>query len=683
MSEHELWNELGNLHYLSGSYEQAIHAYTKSIQHNTTYGKPYSNLALIYAKQAKYEIAIDLYKRSLELLKNDIEKAATWKRLGNVYCHLKEYEEAVNAFHCADDLRAAASRYDGRTDQMVYVTSELETPHLELVETQREYQNHSVDYMRDVEPEFDETIPDWVPVEAEMLVNEVDHAQKINAAWRVGSSFGFTPPPIAADEKQSTFVESEYEHTPPVPDNFGIDEEAQPAVAAAAPDDVVEPVTTEESPVDELIQPLGEDEVVEVALLVENHEIVSDDLPDSTVDAIISPEDEAVDTDLVASESISQTYDVADAPSEEMETTEAFVTPIDEALENDPVSQEPITQVEDVVDAPFPDTEVETLEVDLGSVDVALENEPEIESIDQIEDIVETSDEMEAPELETDHSSGEDVPENDFSLFEPIAQAEDIADETSDKTEAPELETSHLSGEDVPENDFSPFEPIAQAKDESIQDDQDFDPDSNTLLVEEVCAENEDALDALIVKREIDKEEEHLTKQIEINPRSATTWEALGTLYKTAGRYEEAVQAFKQAITIAPKTVSYYHNLGLVYAAQGNNEEAFKTFQEVLELDPNHSLTHASLGGYYKKIGLDELAKKHIGKAMKHIYESENEYNRACMDAICGNVDNAIKLLRVALENRQTYVDWVLNDPDLDSLRGDDRFRSLISDFSI
>jgi hypothetical protein len=81
-------------------------------------------------------------------------------------------------------------------------------------------------------------------------------------------------------------------------------------------------------------------------------------------------------------------------------------------------------------------------------------------------------------------------------------------------------------------------------------------------------------------------------------------------------------------------------------------------------------------------MGLDELAKKHIGKAMKHIYESENEYNRACLDAICGNADQAIELLRAALENKQTYVDWVLNDPDLDTLRDDERYKQLIADFS-
>ena len=67
---------------------------------------------------------------------------------------------------------------------------------------------------------------------------------------------------------------------------------------------------------------------------------------------------------------------------------------------------------------------------------------------------------------------------------------------------------------------------------------------------------------------------------------------------------------------------------------------------------------------------------------MKRIYKSENEYNRACLDAICGNADRAITLLRTALENKQTYVDWVLHDPDLESLRDDERFKQLVADFS-
>ena len=127
---------------------------------------------------------------------------------------------------------------------------------------------------------------------------------------------------------------------------------------------------------------------------------------------------------------------------------------------------------------------------------------------------------------------------------------------------------------------------------------------------------------------------------------------------------------------------SYLHHLGLAFAGAGRDEDAIASFQRVIELDPDHYLAHASLGGYYRKLGLEELAQKHIGKAMRNIYDSENEYNRACLDAICGNVDQAIDLLRIALEKKQTYVEWIIHDPDLDFIRDDLRFKQLISNYT-
>jgi tetratricopeptide (TPR) repeat protein len=105
------------------------------------------------------------------------------------------------------------------------------------------------------------------------------------------------------------------------------------------------------------------------------------------------------------------------------------------------------------------------------------------------------------------------------------------------------------------------------------------------------------------------------------------------------------------------------------------------SFQKVLELAPDHSLAHATLGGYYRKMGLDELAQKHLGKAMRNIYDSESEYNRACFEAIRGNVDQALELLRIALASKQTYAEWVLHDPDLDFIRDDPRFRKLVAEY--
>ena len=104
MSEHELWNELGNLYFMSGAYNQAVYAYNRSIQLDSHFGRPYSNLALAYVQQGKYQEAIELYRSSIELLADNKEKAISWSRLGSVYRHLKDYTKAVVAYQQADEL---------------------------------------------------------------------------------------------------------------------------------------------------------------------------------------------------------------------------------------------------------------------------------------------------------------------------------------------------------------------------------------------------------------------------------------------------------------------------------------------------------------------------------------------------------------------------------------------------
>jgi hypothetical protein len=182
--------------------------------------------------------------------------------------------------------------------------------------------------------------------------------------------------------------------------------------------------------------------------------------------------------------------------------------------------------------------------------------------------------------------------------------------------------------------------------------------------------------------REIEAGLAKFKRVVQVNPKNARAWDTLGNLYKSAGRYEEALQAYQEAIRNDPTKALFHHHIGLVYACKGRIDEAIDAFQSVIQMDPDHALAHAALGGYYRKKGLEDLAQKHIGIAMKSIFDSENEYNRACLAAICGNTEQALELLRIALNSKQTYVDWILRDPDLDFIRHDPRFRQLVSDFA-
>ena len=67
-------------------------------------------------------------------------------------------------------------------------------------------------------------------------------------------------------------------------------------------------------------------------------------------------------------------------------------------------------------------------------------------------------------------------------------------------------------------------------------------------------------------------------------------------------------------------------------------------------------------------------------KVARELIKRENEYNQACFEAICGNFDKALELLKIGLEKRQSSKDWARRDPDFENLRGDPRFKELVDE---
>lgn len=169
-------------------------------------------------------------------------------------------------------------------------------------------------------------------------------------------------------------------------------------------------------------------------------------------------------------------------------------------------------------------------------------------------------------------------------------------------------------------------------------------------------------------------------KVLSMNPVSDRSWDSLGKCYKSQGRYEEAIAAFGKAIKVAPDHDAYHYNLGLVFTIQNRYLEAIECFQRVLTLNPEYNLAHGALAGCYRRLGREEEAVRHIAIATP-LMEDESEYNRACFNAICGNVDQAISLLRVALQSQGVTLEWVQSDPDLEPIRQDPRYQELLDEY--
>lgn len=100
----KVWNELGDLLFKSGSYLEAANCYSKAIEMEPMNSASFSNLALCLTYQSKFEEAIPLYVKSIELCHTDADKAASWNRLGNVYRKLNDYDNAVTAYQNAVKL---------------------------------------------------------------------------------------------------------------------------------------------------------------------------------------------------------------------------------------------------------------------------------------------------------------------------------------------------------------------------------------------------------------------------------------------------------------------------------------------------------------------------------------------------------------------------------------------------
>lgn len=95
------WNDLGELFARTGSTDDAIDAFRHAIELEPGAGKAYGNLARSLVSQNKYQEAIPLYQKSIELLDDNKEKAAAWNRLGNVYRKLNDYDNAIKAYQKA------------------------------------------------------------------------------------------------------------------------------------------------------------------------------------------------------------------------------------------------------------------------------------------------------------------------------------------------------------------------------------------------------------------------------------------------------------------------------------------------------------------------------------------------------------------------------------------------------
>jgi len=169
------------------------------------------------------------------------------------------------------------------------------------------------------------------------------------------------------------------------------------------------------------------------------------------------------------------------------------------------------------------------------------------------------------------------------------------------------------------------------------------------------------------------------TRAIELNEKYAFAIARRGDTYRLMGKYEDALVDLNRAIELNEKYANVIARRGDTYRLMGKYEEALADRKRAVELDPEDGSDHSALAACYRNLGFMDEYHRHIAIARESIAK-ESDYSRACFEAICGNVDEALALLQIALEKREESVGWARSDPDFEGLRKDPRLAALLDE---
>lgn len=152
-----------------------------------------------------------------------------------------------------------------------------------------------------------------------------------------------------------------------------------------------------------------------------------------------------------------------------------------------------------------------------------------------------------------------------------------------------------------------------------------------------------------------------------------------------SGQYDQAIEQCLRVLEIHPDCPRIYEDLGRVYWEKGMQNEAIRAFKKAVSYSSrDSSLYMAELAFAYAAIGRRgdalQLLKELTKRARQHYVSS---YAFALMYTGFGNKDQAFAWLDRAYEERASALPFVKTNPTLARLRSDPRFHALLRRMSL
>jgi len=119
-------------------------------------------------------------------------------------------------------------------------------------------------------------------------------------------------------------------------------------------------------------------------------------------------------------------------------------------------------------------------------------------------------------------------------------------------------------------------------------------------------------------RREYDKAIVEGERAIAINPSGAWVHSLCGLILTYAGRPEEAIQLIKKAIRLNPfGQIWYYIYLGHAYRSAGRFEEGVAAYKQALLASPDNIFGHVNLAAIYGMMGREKEARDEAAEVLR------------------------------------------------------------------
>jgi Flp pilus assembly protein TadD len=136
----------------------------------------------------------------------------------------------------------------------------------------------------------------------------------------------------------------------------------------------------------------------------------------------------------------------------------------------------------------------------------------------------------------------------------------------------------------------------------------------------------------------------------------------LGVVLDRAGKAEDAIKQYEQALRLDPEYAEAHNNLGTALMKQDRREEAIGHYEQALRLKPDYGVAHINLGIALRQVGRVQEAISHYEQALRISPNSADaHYNLGNALVQAGRVQDAIKHWQQALQINPDLADTHYN----------------------